>query len=65
MFTGANHIRQTEIQPLVPEVAFAVERLKRYKLPGIDRITKVLVQAGGEYQRPGSTNSLMPCYEKD
>lgn len=49
MFAGANRIRRTEIhsaEPLVPEVAFAVERLKRYELPGIDRITKVLAQAG-------------------
>jgi hypothetical protein len=48
-----NNIRQTEIhraEPLVFEVSVAIviETLKRFKLPGIDHIPKVLVQAGGE-----------------
>jgi hypothetical protein len=65
-----NNIRQSEIhraEPLVLEVSIAivVERLKGFKLPGIDRIPKALIQAGGERHMCGSTNSLRPCYEKD
>jgi hypothetical protein len=50
-------ILQTEIhtvEPLVPEpssseVEIAIEKLKRYKSPGIDQILAELIQAGGEY----------------
>jgi hypothetical protein len=49
-----NDVRQTEIhtaEPLVPEpssteVEIAVEKLKRYKSPGIDQIPAELIQAG-------------------
>jgi hypothetical protein len=52
---GVNDVRQTEIhtaEPLVPEassseVEIAIEKLKRYKLSGIDRILAELIQAGG------------------
>jgi hypothetical protein len=52
---GINGVRQTEIhtaEPLVPEptssqVAIAIEKLKRYKSPGIDQIPAEMIQAGG------------------
>jgi hypothetical protein len=52
---GDRDVRQTEIhtaEPLVPEprafeVEMAVEKLKRYKSPGIDRIPAELIKAGG------------------
>jgi hypothetical protein len=49
-----NNISQTEIhraEPLVLvfSIAIVTERLKRFKLTGIDRIPKVLVQEGGEH----------------
>jgi hypothetical protein len=52
---GINDVWQTEIhtaEPLVPEpssyeVEIAIERLKRYKSPGIDQIPAELIQAGG------------------
>jgi hypothetical protein len=48
---GVNDVRQTEIQtaePLVPEpsssdVEIAIEKMKRYKSPGIDQITAELI----------------------
>jgi hypothetical protein len=51
---GVNDVRQTEIhtaEPLVPEpgsseVEIAIEKLKRYKSPGIDQIPAELIQAG-------------------
>jgi hypothetical protein len=41
-------------EPLVPEPSsseaeIAIEKLKRYKSPGIDQIQAELIQAGGEY----------------
>jgi hypothetical protein len=50
-----NDVRQTEIhtvEPLVPEpssseVEIAIEKLKRYKSPGINQIPEELVEAGG------------------
>jgi hypothetical protein len=50
-----NDVRQTEIhtaEPLVPEpssfeVEISIEKLKRYKSPGIDQIPVELIQAGG------------------
>jgi hypothetical protein len=52
---GVNDVRQTEIhtaEPLVPEpssseVEIDIEKLKRYKSPGIDQIPAKLIQAGG------------------
>jgi hypothetical protein len=52
---GDNDVKQTEIytaEPLVPEpsgfeVAMAIEKLKRYKSPGIDQIPAELIKAGG------------------
>jgi hypothetical protein len=52
---GVNDVRQTEIhtaEPLVPEpssyeVEIAIEKLKRYKSPGTDKIPAELIQAGG------------------
>jgi hypothetical protein len=52
---GVNDVRQTKIhtaEPLVPEpssseVEIAIEKLKRYKSPGIDQIPAQLIQAGG------------------
>jgi hypothetical protein len=51
---GDNNVRQTEIhtaEPLVPEpsvfeVEMAIEKLKRYKSPGIDQIPADLIKAG-------------------
>jgi hypothetical protein len=51
---GVNDVRQTEIhtaEPLVPEpssseVETAIEKLKRYKSPGIDQILAEMIQAG-------------------
>jgi hypothetical protein len=56
--------RQTEIhEPLIPEpissvVEIAVEKLKRYKSPGIDQIPAELIQAGIHYVLR-STNLLI------
>jgi hypothetical protein len=52
---GVKDVRQTEIrtaEPLVPEpssseVKIAIEKLKRYKSPGIDQSPAELIQAGG------------------
>jgi hypothetical protein len=52
---GVNDVRHTEIhtaKPLVPEpssfeVEIAIEKLKRYKSPGIDQIPAELIQAAG------------------
>jgi hypothetical protein len=52
---GVNDVRQTEIhtaEQLIPEpssseVEIAIEKLKRYKSPGIDQIPAELIQAGG------------------
>jgi hypothetical protein len=52
---GDNDVKQTEIhtaEPLVPEpcafeVEMAIEKLKRYKSPGIDQIPAELIKAGG------------------
>jgi hypothetical protein len=52
---GDNDVKQTEIHtadPLVPEPSafefeMAVEKLKRYKSPGIDQIPAELIKAGG------------------
>jgi hypothetical protein len=52
---GVNDVRQNEIhtaEPLVPEpsdseVEMAIEKLKRYKSPGIDQISSELIKAGG------------------
>jgi len=52
---GFNDVRQTEIhtvEPLMPEqnafeVELAIEKLKRYKSPGIDQIPSELIKAGG------------------
>jgi hypothetical protein len=49
-----NDVRQTEIHPAVPlvpepcssEVEIAIEKLKRYKSPGIDQILAELIQEG-------------------
>jgi hypothetical protein len=56
---GVNDVRQTEIhaaEPLVPEpssfeVEIAIEKLKRYKTPGIDQIPAELIQARGNTSR--------------
>jgi hypothetical protein len=53
---GVNDVRQTEIhkaeplllEPSSSEVEIAIEKLKRYKSPGIDQIPAELIQAGGE-----------------
>jgi hypothetical protein len=52
---GDNDVKQTEVhtaEPLVPEprafeVEMAIEKLKRYKLLGIDQIPAELIKAGG------------------
>jgi hypothetical protein len=52
---GDNDVRQTEIhraEPIVPEpsafgVEMTIEKLKRYKSPGIDQIPANLIKAGG------------------
>ena len=52
---GVNDVKQTEIhtaEPLVPEpnafeVELALEKLKRYKSPGIDHIPGELIKTGG------------------
>jgi hypothetical protein len=52
---GVNDVRLTEVhtaEPLVPEptsseVEITIEKLKRYKSPGIDQIPAELNQAGG------------------
>jgi hypothetical protein len=56
---GANDVRQREIQTaesLVSEPSafgfeMSVEKLKRHKSPGIDRITAELIKAGGRTNR--------------
>jgi hypothetical protein len=53
---GVNEVRQNKIhmvEPLVPEpsgseVEMAIEKLKTYKLPGIDKIPAELIQARGK-----------------
>jgi hypothetical protein len=52
---GDNDVRQTEIhtaEPLVSECGafefeMAIEKLERYKSPGIDQIPAELIKAGG------------------
>jgi hypothetical protein len=56
---GVNDVRQTEMhtaEPLAPErnsfdVEIAIEKLKRYKSPGIDQIPAEMIQAGGDTLR--------------
>jgi hypothetical protein len=56
---GVKDVSQTEVhttEPLVPEpssskVEIAIEKLKRYKSPGIYQIPAELIQAGGETLR--------------
>jgi hypothetical protein len=63
-----NDVRQTEIhttEPLVPEpssseVEIAIEKLKRYKSPGIDQIPAELIQAGGNILR-SEIHKLINC----
>jgi hypothetical protein len=53
---GVNDVRQTEIhtaEPLVPEasdsdIEMAIEKLKRHKSPGIDKIPAELIKRGRE-----------------
>jgi hypothetical protein len=64
---GVNDVRQTEIhtpEPLVPEPSSAevetvIEKLKRYKSPGIDQILAKLIHAGGIHYVLISTNLLI------
>jgi hypothetical protein len=64
---GVNDVRQTEIHTaelLVPEsssseVEIAIEKLRRYKSPGIDLIPAELIQAGGIHYALRSTNLLI------
>jgi hypothetical protein len=49
---GVSDVRQTEIhraEPSSSEVEIAIEKLKRYKSPGIDQIPAELIQSRGEY----------------
>jgi hypothetical protein len=63
-----NDVRQTEIhtaKPLVPEpssfeVEIAIEKLKRYKLPGTDQIRAELIRAGGNTLR-SEIHKLINC----
>jgi hypothetical protein len=49
---GVNDVRQTEIHTAsFSEVEIAIEKLKRYKSPGIDEIPAELIQAGGNTLR--------------
>jgi hypothetical protein len=65
---GVNDGRQTEIhtaEPLVPEpksseVEIAIEKLKRYKSPGVDQIPAELIQAGGNTLR-SEIHKLINC----
>jgi hypothetical protein len=65
---GVKDVRQTEIhtaESLVPEpssyeVEIAIEKLKRYKSPGIDQIPAELVQAGGDTLR-SELHKLINC----
>jgi hypothetical protein len=65
---GVNDVRQTEIhtaEALVPEpssseVEIAIEKLKRYKSPGIDQIPAELIQAGGDTLR-SEIHKLINC----
>jgi hypothetical protein len=65
---GVSNVRQTEIhtaEPLVPEpssfeVETAIEKLKRYKSPGIDQIPTKLIQAGGNTSR-SEIHKLINC----
>jgi hypothetical protein len=65
---GVNDVKQTEIhtaEPLVPEpssseVETAIEKLKRYKSPGIDQIPAELIQAGGNTLR-SEIHKLIDC----
>jgi hypothetical protein len=63
-------IRQTEIQtaesyvpePSISEIEVAIEKLKRYKLPGADKIPAELIQAGrGEHYILRSINLKKNC----
>jgi hypothetical protein len=62
-----NDVRQTEIhtaEPLVPqpnssEDEIAIEKLKRYKLSGIDRIITEMIEAEREHYFMRSTNILI------
>jgi hypothetical protein len=65
---GVNVVRQTEIhtaEPLAPEpssseVEIAIEKMKRYKSPGIDQIPAELIQAGGSTLR-SEIHKLINC----
>jgi hypothetical protein len=65
---GVNDVRQTEIhtaEPLVPEpgsseIEIVIEKLKRYKSPGIDQIPAELIQAGGNTLR-SEIHKLINC----
>jgi hypothetical protein len=65
---GVNDVRQTEIHTAEPLVSgsssfyvdIAVEKLKRYKSPGIDQIPAKLIQAGGNTFRP-EIHKLINC----
>jgi len=66
---GVN-VRQTEkhtAEPLVPrpnffEVEITIEKLKRYKSPGIDEILTQLIQAGGN-TLCSESHKLINCLE--
>jgi hypothetical protein len=65
---GVNDVRQTEIhtaEPLVPEptsseVEIAIDKLKRYKSPGIDQIPAEQIQARGNTLR-SEIHKLINC----
>jgi hypothetical protein len=65
---GVNDVRQTEIhtaEPLVPEpssseVEIAIEKMKKYKSPGIDQIPAELIQAVGNTLR-SNIHKLINC----
>ena len=42
-----------------PEVEIAIEKLKRYKSPGIDEVLVDLIKAGGEQFSPRSIDLLI------
>jgi hypothetical protein len=70
---GAGGVRQTEMhtarpfvpQPTVSEGEVAVGKLKRYKSPGVDRISAELIQAGGEILRSKIHKLIKLIYNKD
>jgi hypothetical protein len=70
---GIYDVRQKEIhtaEPLVPEpssseVEIAIEKLKRYKSPGIDQIPAELIQAGGNTLRSEAHKIINCIYNKE